>query len=66
MTMAEEAFFRVLRRAQKQGELATTKNARTLARFLATMLQGSIVMIKAGASGAQVTQTAETALSILD
>jgi TetR/AcrR family transcriptional repressor of nem operon len=66
MTMAEEAFFRVLRRAQEQSELATNKDARALALFLATMLQGTIVMIKAGASAAQVTQTADTTLSVLD
>jgi TetR/AcrR family transcriptional repressor of nem operon len=66
MTMAEEAFFRVLRRAKDQGELAPDKDARALAQFLATMLQGTIVMIKAGASEAQIVQTANTALSVLD
>jgi TetR/AcrR family transcriptional repressor of nem operon len=66
MTMAEEAFFRVLRRAKDQGELAPNKDTRTLAQFLATMLQGTIVMIKAGAPAAQIAQTTDTALSVLD
>ncbi len=39
---------------------------RTLARFLTTMMQGTIVTIKAGAPADAVNQTAETALSILD
>jgi hypothetical protein len=37
-----------------------------LARFLTTMMQGTIVMIKAGAPSGAVKQTAEAALSILD
>lgn len=66
MTMVEESFYRVLRRAKDQGELAPTKDARSLAQFLATMLQGTIVMIKAGAPAAHITQTTDTALSVLD
>jgi TetR/AcrR family transcriptional repressor of nem operon len=66
LTMAEDAFFRVLARAKQQGELNSDKDPHALARFLATMMQGTIVMIKAGASADEVNQTAETALSILD
>jgi hypothetical protein len=55
-----------LTRAQQQGELHDDKDPRALAGFLATMMQGAIVMIKAGASGAMVRQTVETALSTLD
>ena len=48
LKMAEDTFFRVLVRAKQQGELNNDKDPRTLARFLTTMLQGTIVMIKAG------------------
>jgi TetR/AcrR family transcriptional repressor of nem operon len=66
LTMAEDAFFRVLARAKQQGELNDDQDPRTLARFFTTMMQGTIVMIKAGAPAEAVNQTAETALSILD
>lgn len=64
--MAEDTFFRVLVRAKQQGELNNQKNPRTLACFLTTMMQGTIVMIKAGAPAEAVNQTVETAFSILD
>jgi TetR/AcrR family transcriptional repressor of nem operon len=66
LEMAEEAFFKLLTRAKQEGELANDKDPRALARFLTTMMQGTIVMIKAGASAEAVKQSAETALSILD
>lgn len=66
LKMAEDTFFRVLARAKQQGELNEDKDPRALARFLTTMMQGTIVMIKAGASADTVNQTAETALSVLD
>jgi TetR/AcrR family transcriptional repressor of nem operon len=66
LNMAEEAFFTVLRRAQDQGELAKGGDPRALAQFLTTMLQGMIVMIKSGGSAVQITQTADTALLILE
>jgi len=66
LKMAEDTFFKVLDRAKQQGELKNDKDPRALACFLATMLQGAIVMIKAGASADVVKQSAETALSILD
>ncbi len=63
--MAEDAFFRLLARAKQEGELAKDKDPRALARVLVTMMQGTIVMIKAGTPADEVKQTAETALSIL-
>jgi len=66
LKMAEDTFFKVLDRAKQQGELKDNKDPRALACFLATMMQGAIVMIKAGASADVVKQSAETALSILD
>ena len=66
LKMAEDTFFKVLTRAQQQGELRTGQDPRTLAQFFVTMMQGAVVMIKAGAPGDVVKQTAETGLSILD
>jgi TetR/AcrR family transcriptional repressor of nem operon len=66
LKMAEDTFFRVLAHAKQQGELNSDTDPRALARFLTTMMQGTIVMIKAGTSADVVEQTAETALSILD
>ena len=62
----EETFFKVLTRAKQQGELAKDKDPRALARFLTTMMQGTIVMIKAGAPAEVVKQGTKTALSILE
>ena len=66
LQMAEEGFFQLLSRAKHEGKLATHKDPRALARVLVTMMQGTIVMIKAGTPADVVRQTAETALSILD
>lgn len=66
LKMAEDAFFKVLVRAKEQGELKDDKDPRALARFLTTMMQGTVVMIKAGTSAEVVKQTVETGLSILD
>jgi TetR/AcrR family transcriptional repressor of nem operon len=66
LKMAEDTLFQVLARAKQQGELTEDKDPRALARFLITMLQGTIVIIKSGASADAVKQTVETALSILD
>ena len=66
LKIAEDTFFKVLARAKQQGELKDDKDPRALARFLTTMMQGTIVMIKAGVSADVVKQTAETALSMLD
>ncbi len=62
---AENMFFEVLSRAEQQGELQKGQDPRALARFLITMMQGTIVMIKAGTPADVVKQTAGTALSIL-
>ena len=66
LKMGEDAFFKVLTRAKTQGELRADQDPHVLARFLVTMMQGTIVMIKSGASADVVKQTTETALSILD
>lgn len=65
LRLTEEAFFGLLTRAKEQGELGSEKDPRALARFLTTMMQGTIVMIKSGAPAETVTQSAETALAML-
>jgi TetR/AcrR family transcriptional repressor of nem operon len=66
LKMAEDAFLKVLTRAQQHGELHMGQDPRTLAQFLVTMMQGAVVMIKAGAPGDMVKQTAEVALSVME
>ena len=62
----EAAFFTLLTRAKQEGELGNGKDPLSLARVLVTMMQGTIVMIKAGTPADVVRQTAATALSILE
>jgi TetR/AcrR family transcriptional repressor of nem operon len=64
--MLEDAFFKLLARAQKENELAREKDPRALARVLVTMMQGTIVMIKAGTPADVLRDTTRTGLSILD
>ncbi len=66
LKMAEDTFCTILARAKQQGELKHDADPRALARFLLTMMQGTVVMIKAGTPADVVKQTAETGLSILD
>ena len=66
LQMAEEAIFHLLTRAKKEGELSENKDPRALARVLVTLMQGTIVMIKAGTPADTVRETAKAALSILD
>jgi len=66
LKMAENTFFKVLTRAKEQDELQMGQDPRTLAQFLVTMIQGVIVMIKAGVPADEVKRAAEIALSIID
>lgn len=65
LQMAEGAFFELLSRAKREGELAQDKDPRALARVLVTVMQGTIVMIKARTPASVVRQTARAALAIL-
>lgn len=66
LQMGQDAIFATLARAQQQGELPSEKDPRVLACFLSTMMQGTIVMIKSGASAEAVTESIETALAVLE
>lgn len=61
----EETFTGLLARAKREGDLTDDEDPRALARVLVMMMQGTIVMIKAGTPADAVRQTAKTALSIL-
>ena len=63
--LLEDAFFELLTRAKREGDLTKDKDPRALARVLVTMMQGMIVMIKAGTPADVVKQTAKTALLVL-
>ena len=62
----EEAFFTAFQRAKVNGELRRGQNPRALARYLTTMLQGVIVMYKAGTPTEALQDAVETGLSVLD
>lgn len=62
----EDAFFTAFQRAKVNGELRRGQNPRALARYLTTMLQGVIVMYKAGTSTEALRDAVETGLSVLD
>ncbi len=66
LTEVEEAYFKVLVRAKKQGELKKGQDPRALARYLTGMMQGVVVMYKAGMPAATLKDVVETGLSVLE
>ena len=62
----EDAYYKALTRAKKQGELRKDQDPRALARYLTTMMQGVIVMYKAGTSTEALRDAVETGVSVLD
>jgi TetR/AcrR family transcriptional regulator, transcriptional repressor for nem operon len=62
----EEHFYRVLSAAQKRGELKPDRDARALARFLNSSLQGLQVTAKANFDRATLGDVINTVLSVLD
>ena len=62
----EEAYYKVLIRAKKHGELRKDHDPRALARYLTTIMQGMIVMYKAGTPAEALRDIVETGLSVLD
>lgn len=65
LKLGEDAFCHLLIRAREQGEIGPDKDPRILAGVLITMMQGTVVMIKAGAPPETVRQTTKTALATL-
>lgn len=62
----EEAYHKVLVRAKQNGELRKEQDPRALARYLTGMMQGVIVMYKAGTPAEAMRDIVETGLSIFD
>ena len=63
LSRVEDAFYRVLRRAQSQGELATERDPRALARFLAGVVQGLRVMARLDPQEDRLRDVVETGLA---
>jgi TetR/AcrR family transcriptional regulator, transcriptional repressor for nem operon len=62
----EELFFRALERGRRQGELAPSKDPRSLARFLMCALQGLRVAATADSSSPGLRDMALVTLQALD
>jgi TetR/AcrR family transcriptional regulator, transcriptional repressor for nem operon len=62
----ESAIYRVLRRAQAEGSLAASRDARALARFFLGVAQGLNVMNKAVADPEMLKDIARTAMRVWD
>lgn len=61
----EDVFYRVLKRAQKTGELAKEKNPRALASFLMGLLQGGLLLVRAGMDRDALRHYVQAGLSVL-
>ena len=66
LQMGEDAFLNLLVRAKEQGELRPDQDPRALARFLMTLFQGVIVMIKSGASEETIRESVAIGLAVLE
>jgi len=62
----EETFVQLIERGQTEGSISATKDARALARFLTSTINGIMVMGKANPDRSALNDIAETALSALD
>jgi TetR/AcrR family transcriptional regulator, transcriptional repressor for nem operon len=61
-----DVFLAAVKRAQKEGDISPNKKPLPLARYLLTSLNGLTTTIKAGASPAEIKETAQVVLSALD
>jgi len=62
----EDTFVQLIERGQKEGSISGNKEARALARFLTSTINGIMVMGKANPDRGALNDIAETALSALD
>lgn len=62
----EDVFARALERAKDEGEWRTSRPTKSMARFLVCGLSGLKTMVKAGASRANIRETASLLLSVLE
>lgn len=66
MAAAEEAFYRALLRAKRQGEIGGGRDLRAVARFLYGSLQGLLLMSKATRDRKTLEDVVRVTLSVLD
>jgi len=66
LDIIEEAFFSLVERGQREGEIAPEKDARALARFLTSSINGLMVIGKAKPDREGLSGIARTALTVLD
>ena len=66
METTEEAFYRALLRAQKEGELKRVRDARAVARFLNCSLQGLVLVAKSTRDRKSLEDVVKITLSILE
>ena len=66
MAATEEAFYRVLLRGKKQGELKRVRDLRAFARFLYSSLQGLALTAKASRDRKTLEDVVKVTLSVLD
>ena len=66
MTATEEAFYRMLLRGKKQGELKRVRDLRAFARFLYSSLQGLALMAKATRDRKTLEDVVKVTLSLLN
>ncbi len=62
----EETFYRAVRQGQEAGDIATGRDARALARYLAASLNGLIVLAKTNPERAALEEVVEITLAALD
>jgi len=62
----EDTFLHLIEKGQKQGSISPAKNARALARFLTSTVNGIMVIGKANPNREHLNDIAETALAVLD
>ncbi len=66
LDIMEDAFFSLVERGQREGEIAPEKDARALARYLTSSINGLMVIGKAKPDPEALSDIASTALSVLN
>ena len=64
--MMEDTFFLLVERGQREGDIASDKQARALARYLTSSLNGLLVIAKANPDPGVLADIVRMALTTLD
>ena len=65
ISLVEDAFFALVQRGQSEGDIASDKDPRVLARFLTSSLNGLLVLGKANPDREALTDISKTTLTVL-